>query len=185
MRPSPAAMPIHGRGAPGTHPPQAQSVASGARVIHARLKLLVQTSELGFAWVDFLVDPGCGITSIPRTLAEKRSILIPTESLFRKPPKGAEERSQGRQPLGNSRATHPTPSCGPRRRNLRQSRRLRRRVGWIPGRAPSPGADATGYVRSPLRGFRNRLYGYGVLEGTELAFPPICRARDHPPPPRE
>src|SRR5579883_598225 len=73
------------------------------------------------------------------------------------PRRGAEERSQGRQPLGNSRATHPTPSCGPRRRNLRQSRRLRRRVGWIPGRALSPGADAPGYVRSPLRGFRNRL----------------------------
>jgi hypothetical protein len=60
-------------------PLEEQWVASGARVIHARLKLLVQTSEAGFAWVDFLVDPGCGITSIPRSLAEKRGILIPTE----------------------------------------------------------------------------------------------------------
>jgi hypothetical protein len=52
-------------------PLQARPVASGARVIHARLKLLVQTSKPSFASVDFLVDPGCGITSIPRTVAER------------------------------------------------------------------------------------------------------------------
>jgi hypothetical protein len=65
-------------------PLQARSVASGARVIHARLKLLVQTSKPSFASVDFLVDPGCGITSIPRIMAEDLGILIPSEDKIKK-----------------------------------------------------------------------------------------------------
>jgi hypothetical protein len=34
-------------------------------VIQAKLKLLIQTSKPGFALVNFIVDPGCGITSLP------------------------------------------------------------------------------------------------------------------------
>jgi hypothetical protein len=60
-------------------PLEGRWVASGARVIQAKLELLVQTSKADFASLDFIVDPGCGITSIPRTMAEERGILIPTE----------------------------------------------------------------------------------------------------------
>jgi hypothetical protein len=60
-------------------PLEGRWVASGARVIQAKLELLVQTSKADFASLDFIVDTGCGITSIPRTMAEERGILIPTE----------------------------------------------------------------------------------------------------------
>jgi len=60
-------------------PLQAKSINTGARVIQANLKLLLQTSKPGFASVDFIVDPGCGITSMPRIVAEDRDIPIPSK----------------------------------------------------------------------------------------------------------
>ena len=60
-------------------PLQRKSVKTGARVIQAKLELLLQTNEPGFATVDFIVDPGCGITSMPRILAEDRGIPIPSK----------------------------------------------------------------------------------------------------------
>jgi len=61
-------------------PLEGRFIETGARVIQAKLKLLLQTSKPGFASVDFIVDPGCGITSIPRMVAENGGIPIPNKS---------------------------------------------------------------------------------------------------------
>jgi hypothetical protein len=53
------------------------STATGANVIQAKVSLLVQTRKPGFTPVRFIVDPGCGITSVPREAAEARGIPIP------------------------------------------------------------------------------------------------------------
>jgi hypothetical protein len=60
-------------------PLEGRSIETGARILQAKLKLLLQTSKPGFASVDFIVDPGCGITSIPRAVAEERGIPIPSK----------------------------------------------------------------------------------------------------------
>ncbi len=60
-------------------PLEGRSIGTGARIIQAKLKLLLQTRRPGFASVDFIVDPGCGITSMPRIVAEERGIPIPSE----------------------------------------------------------------------------------------------------------
>jgi hypothetical protein len=60
-------------------PLEGKFIETGARAIQAKLKLLVQTSKPGFESVDFIVDPGCGITSIPRVAAEEWGIPIPSK----------------------------------------------------------------------------------------------------------
>jgi hypothetical protein len=67
-------------GAPQARIPlEGRAIETGARVIQAKLKLLIQTSKPGFALVDFIVDPGCGITSLPRIVAEQRGIPVPSD----------------------------------------------------------------------------------------------------------
>jgi len=60
-------------------PLEGKFIETGARVIRAKLKLLVQISEPGFAPVDFIVDPGCGVTSMPRIAAEDWGIPVPSK----------------------------------------------------------------------------------------------------------
>ncbi len=54
-----------------------RSIKTGARIIQARFGLLIQNSQPGLVPVDFIVDPGCGISTMPRLVAEENGILIP------------------------------------------------------------------------------------------------------------
>jgi hypothetical protein len=53
-------------------------------MIQPKVRLLLQTSKPSLVPVDFIVDPGCGITSMPRILAEDRGILIPGKDSIRR-----------------------------------------------------------------------------------------------------
>jgi len=59
-------------------PLEGKFIEAGAWAIQAKLKLFVQSSMPGFAPVNFIVDPGCGITSMPRVAAEDWGIPIPS-----------------------------------------------------------------------------------------------------------
>lgn len=63
---------------------EAKYLTTGARVIQAKLELFVQTSKPGFASVDFIVDTGCGIASIPSNVAEERGIPLPSKTDIRR-----------------------------------------------------------------------------------------------------
>ena len=65
-------------------PLSVRSIKTGARVIQARVTLLLQSSEPSLVPVDFIVDPGCGITSMPRLVAEEHGIPIPARTTITK-----------------------------------------------------------------------------------------------------
>lgn len=58
-------------------PLSVRSIKTGARLVQARVSLLVQNNGPGLAPVDFIVDPGCGITTMPRLEAEENGIPLP------------------------------------------------------------------------------------------------------------
>jgi hypothetical protein len=61
-----------------------RSIKTGARVIQARVTLLLQSIGPSLVPVDFIVDPGCGITSMPRLVAEEHGIPIPARTTITK-----------------------------------------------------------------------------------------------------
>lgn len=65
-------------------PLRSRVLGSGARIVQARVPLLLQSPSPGFCPVDFIVDPGCGVTSVLRILAEQLGILIPGRDTIRK-----------------------------------------------------------------------------------------------------
>jgi hypothetical protein len=64
-------------------PLSVRSIKTGARLIQARVSLLLQSSEPGLVPVDFIVDPGCGISTMPRLVAEENGIPIPPRNTIK------------------------------------------------------------------------------------------------------
>jgi hypothetical protein len=64
-------------------PLSVRSIKTGARIIQARVSLLLQSSEPALIPVDFIVDPGCGISTMPRLLAEENGIPIPPRNTIK------------------------------------------------------------------------------------------------------
>jgi hypothetical protein len=65
-------------------PLSVRSIRTGGRVIQARVGLLLQGGGPGLVPADFIVDPGCGVTSIPRLVAEEHGIPIPPRTAITK-----------------------------------------------------------------------------------------------------